>query len=274
MGENLKMEETGSGNTRKRDTAWAESERSIQLQSKKRIVEEEEESRKKSSRTSSRIIELGNGSQVVYYPSFLDYNEAWKLFDYLNNHIPWTRPTIRVFGRSCVQPRDSCYVATEGVSELKYSGYQPQAYPWHQFPPLQHLLQAVEDGVPGSHFNSLLLNRYNGGNDYVSWHSDDESLYGPTPLIASLSFGCDRHFYLKKKPNKLASSVLKKNSSDESSSKQLKKTKNVDEQHSMLLKHGSLLVMRGYTQRDWNHSVPKRTKLDAVRINLTFRLVL
>lgn len=103
MGENLKMEETGSGNTRKRDTAWAESERSIQLQSKKRIVEEEEESRKKSSRTSSRIIELGNGSQVVYYPSFLDYNEAWKLFDYLNNHIPWTRPTIRVFGRSCVQ---------------------------------------------------------------------------------------------------------------------------------------------------------------------------
>ncbi|XP_021719850.1 DNA oxidative demethylase ALKBH2-like [Chenopodium quinoa] len=220
----------------------------------------------------SKIIELGNGSEVEYYPRFLEYEDAWKYFEYLNNHIPWTRPTIHVFGRSCLQPRESCYVASEGVSKLKYSGYQPHAYPWHQFPPLNHLLQAVEDAVPGSHFNSLLLNRYNCGNDYVSWHSDDEPLYGPTPLIASLSFGCERHFFLKKKSNK---SVSKANSSNEPASKRLKTTNNADQdQHSFLLKHGSLLVMKGYTQRDWIHSVPKRTKLDAVRINLTFRLVL
>ena len=60
----------------------------------------------------------------------------------------------------------------------------------------------VEEAISGSRYNSLLLNRYSGGNDYVGWHSDDESLYGPTPQIASLCFGCDRNLFLKKRPSK------------------------------------------------------------------------
>lgn len=60
----------------------------------------------------------------------------------------------------------------------------------------------VQKALPGSRFNSLLLNRYKGGSDYVGWHSDDEKLYGPTPEIASISFGSERVFFLKKKPNK------------------------------------------------------------------------
>ncbi|KAK9668480.1 hypothetical protein RND81_13G063700 [Saponaria officinalis] len=224
------------------------------------------------SRGKGRVIELGQGSQVVYYPRLIEYDEAWKLFDYINNNIPWTRPTIRVFGRSCVQPRDTCYVASEGLPKLVYSGYQPDPHSWHRFPPLLDLLHLVEKALPGSRFNSLLLNRYKGGNDYVGWHSDDESLYGPTPEIASLSFGCDRDFFLKKKPSKL-SQVPQKAPEEAPANKRLKKSDNSD-QHCFTLKHGSMLVMRGYTQRDWVHSVPKRAKVDAVRINLTFRLVL
>lgn len=64
-----------------------------------------------------------------------------------------------------------------------------------------------------------------------------------------------------------------KNTSGESPRKRLKKDAFPDK-HSFVLKHGSLLVMRGYTQRDWLHSVPKRVKADSLRINLTFRLVL
>lgn len=60
----------------------------------------------------------------------------------------------------------------------------------------------IHKALPGSSFNSLLLNRYKGGNDYVGWHTDDEKLYGSTPEIASVSFGCDREFFLKKKPSK------------------------------------------------------------------------
>lgn len=62
--------------------------------------------------------------------------------------------------------------------------------------------QKVHKALPGSRFNSLLLNRYKGGNDSVGWHADDEKLYGPTPEIASVSFGCEREFLLMKRPEK------------------------------------------------------------------------
>ncbi|XP_021642939.2 DNA oxidative demethylase ALKBH2 isoform X2 [Hevea brasiliensis] len=149
-----------------------------------------------------KTLDLGNGSQILYMPRFLSFDDSWKFFDYLNSHIPWTRPTIRVFGRSCVQPRDTCYVASPGLPELIYSGYKPHAYSWDDYPPLKDILEAVHEALPGSKFNSLLLNRYEGGNDNVGWHADDEKLYGPTPEIASVSFGCERDFLLKKRPNK------------------------------------------------------------------------
>ncbi|XP_039069300.1 DNA oxidative demethylase ALKBH2-like [Hibiscus syriacus] len=126
----------------------------------------------------AQIVDLGNGSNVVYVPKFLAYDVSWEFFSYLDNHIPWTIPTIHVFGRSCMQPRDTCYVASAGLPNLIYSGYQPRAYSWDEFPPLKDILDAVHKILPGSMFNSLLLNRYKGGNDYIGWHSDDEKLYG------------------------------------------------------------------------------------------------
>ncbi|XAR53882.1 DNA oxidative demethylase [Bertholletia excelsa] len=217
-----------------------------------------------------REIDLGNGSGVIYIPRFLSFDQSWKWFHYLDKEIPWTRPTIRVFGRSCIQPRDTCYVASAGLTELIYSGYQPHAFSWDDFPPLKDILEAVHQAFPGSCFNSLLLNRYKGGNDYVGWHADEEKLYGPTPEIASVSFGCDREFLLKKKPSKKSQD---KRVDGKPPTKRLKK-ENQPDQHSFMLKHGSLLLMKGYTQRDWIHSVPKRVRAEATRINLTFRRIL
>lgn len=208
--------------------------------------------------------DLGNGSEVIHIPRFRALDESWELLEYLDKQIPWTRPSIRVFGRSCIQPRDTCYIADKGLPELRYSGYQPHTYSWDDYPPLRIILAAVHEALPGSSFNSLLLNRYKNGSDSVAWHSDDEKLYGPAPEIASASFGCEREFLLKKKPNRT--------SEEQSASKSLKdRTTN---QHSFMLKHGSLLVMRGFTQRDWVHCVPKRARADNLRINLTFRNVL
>ncbi|MCE5166741.1 hypothetical protein HAX54_025656, partial [Datura stramonium] len=50
-----------------------------------------------------RVVELGNGSQVIYMPRFLNCDQSWDYLEYLDKNIPWNRPTIRVFGRSCVQ---------------------------------------------------------------------------------------------------------------------------------------------------------------------------
>lgn len=167
-------------------------------------------------------------------------------------------------------PRDTCYIADAGLTELVYSGYQPHAYSWDDYPLLKEILEAVHNALPGSKFNSLLLNRYKGGNDYVGWHSDDEKLYGSTPEIASVSFGCEREFFLKKKASKNSQA---RRPDDEPVRKRSKMGGDAD-QHTFVLKHGSLLVMRGYTQRDWVHSVPKRAKAEGLRINLTFRRII
>lgn len=55
------------------------------------------------SNSKEQRIDLGNGSEVVYLRRFLSSDESWRYFDYLDKHIPWTRPSVRVFGRSHVQ---------------------------------------------------------------------------------------------------------------------------------------------------------------------------
>lgn len=42
-----------------------------------------------------------------------------------------------------VQPRDSCYIATEGLAEVTYNGHKPHAYSWDDFPPLKDILDEV-----------------------------------------------------------------------------------------------------------------------------------
>ncbi|KAG6522182.1 DNA oxidative demethylase ALKBH2-like [Zingiber officinale] len=213
-------------------------------------------------RWEKRAVDLGDGSEVVYVPRLIPRDQAWEWFRYLNREIPWTRPSIRVFGRSCVQPRETCYIAEKGLAPMRYSGYQPNSYSWEEYPVVKDILMTVCVAFPGSKFNTVLLNRYKNGSDYVAWHSDEDKLYGSAPEIASVSFGCEREFLLRKKPTK--SQAAK--GARQSDRKQLE-----HKQQSFVLKHGSLLLMKGYTQRDWVHSVPKRLKADSIRINLTFR---
>ena len=83
----------------------------------------------------------------------------------------------------------------------------------------------------------------------MGWHSDDEKELGRNPIIASVSFGAERDFFLKHKKNK-----------------NLK-------QKTINIKNGSLLLMLGSTQHYWKHSIPIRKKIKDRRINLTFRRI-
>ena len=97
-------------------------------------------------------------------------------------------------------------------------------------------------------FNSVLLNLYRSGADSVSWHSDDEPELGQNPVIGSLSLGETRQFQMK---HKYDHNLKQK----------------------FLLQHGSFLLMRGKTQHNWLHQIPKRKNLKGERINLTFRTI-
>ena len=66
--------------------------------------------------------------QLIFLLSFLAMQKA-SILNYLSSFF--------------LQPRDTCYVASEGLTELKYSGYQPHAYSWDDYPVLKDILKAV-----------------------------------------------------------------------------------------------------------------------------------
>jgi alkylated DNA repair dioxygenase AlkB len=147
-----------------------------------------------------------------------------------------------MFGRSIPQPRLTDFRADPGVS-YRYSGLTLEARPWTD--DLAGLRRFAED-MAGQRFNSVLCNLYRDGRDYMGWHADNEPELGPNPVIASLSFGARRRFTLKPRSGQ-------------------------EERVEFELECGSLLVMRGDTQRHWLHQLPRAARVREARINLTFR---
>ena len=96
-------------------------------------------------------------------------------------------------------------------------------------------------------FNSCLLNLYHNGNEGMAWHSDAEKDLKKNGAIGSLSLGAERKFAFKHKETK--------------------------ETISLILEHGSLLVMKDITQSHWLHRLPPTKRIDKPRINLTFRTI-
>jgi alkylated DNA repair dioxygenase AlkB len=99
------------------------------------------------------------------------------------------------------------------------------------------------ESITNEPFTTCLLNLYRNG-----WHADNEKELGKNPIIASISFGADRKFYLKHKTRE-------------------------DLKHKIILQHGSLLLMKGTTQHFWLHQIPKTRKQIGKRINFTFRYI-
>ncbi len=183
-------------------------------------------------------------AEVVFYPAFFSAPEADRLLRELRDTTEWRQDTMRFFGKEVPLPRLTAWYGDPG-SRYVYSGIENQPLPWT--PALLEIKRAVE--IPsGVVFNGVLLNRYRSGQDSMGWHSDDESEFGEHPVIASGSFGGTRTFQLKhKKRRELKASVE--------------------------LTHGSLLIMRGGTQANWLHQIPKTAKPVEERLNLTFRAV-
>lgn len=102
----------------------------------------------------------------------------------------------------------------------------------------------------GLELNSVLVNLYRTGEDRVSWHADNEVLFGENPAVVSVSLGATRKFELApygRKP--------------------------IICEHTFELDHGSVLVMKGDMQKHWLHQIPKANNVHSYRYNLTFRNV-
>ena len=51
--------------------------------------------------------------------------------------------------------------------------------------------------ISNTNFNSVLMNWYRDGEDYINWHTDAEKELGQNPIIASINFGATRRFLIR-----------------------------------------------------------------------------
>jgi alkylated DNA repair dioxygenase AlkB len=184
------------------------------------------------------------GAEVLFCPDFFPLADADRLLGELLATTEWRQEVFRMYGREVPFPRLTAWYGDEGTA-YTYSGLRNIPAPWTG--PILEVKRAVEAPC-GVTFNSVLLNRYRSGQDSVSWHADDEPEFGNNPVIASVSLGETRVFQFRHKERK-------------------------DLKASVELSHGSLLIMRGGTQENWLHQVPKTRRPVGERVNLTFRVV-
>lgn len=184
------------------------------------------------------------GTDVRLAP-FCDAESAQAWFERLHVEIPWEQHRLRIFGRAIDSPRLSCWI---GDADAVYTYSRTRFVPRPWTPALAELRDAVAS-LCGEAFNSVLCNLYRDGRDAMGWHSDSESELGPEPVIASLSFGATRRFRLRHKRDPLLRLEID-------------------------LHSGSLLRMAGATQANYRHDLPRSARVNAARINLTFRRIM
>lgn len=181
---------------------------------------------------------------VAWYPAWLPNEQATILLARIIDETSWRQERIRTPRGWVDQPRLTAWLG-EPDAIYVYSGIRNVPQPWT--PAVAELRDAV-DALCGVRFNSVLLNRYRSGTDSMGWHADHEAELGDEPVIASVNLGATRRFDLRHN----ATGVVR----------------------SFRLTNGSLLVMRGPTQAQWRHRVPKEPAVSGERVNLTFRVVM
>jgi len=185
-----------------------------------------------------------NGGEYLYIGNYFGIAEADQYLKALTDTIQWRQESMQMYGKQVLFPRLTAWYGESGM-DYSFSGIKFVPNPW-----TEELLEikAKTEAKTDVTFNSVLLNRYRGGQDSMSWHTDAEPELGVNPVIASVNFGASRKFQLKHIQT--------------------------DERVEIILTHGSLLIMQGEMQHHWLHQVPKTKQKIGERINLTFRVII
>jgi alkylated DNA repair dioxygenase AlkB len=188
-----------------------------------------------------------SGGDVSYCRDFLcglDFDLDVELKE-LINEVPWRQESVVVWGKRHNQPRLVAWYGDTGKS-YTYSGILLEPLAWTE---RLRRFRVVAEQATEVTFNSVLLNYYRDNNDSMGYHSDDERELGPRPTIASISIGSQRTILFKSKLEKTLKPIR------------------------VELESGSLLIMRGDTQKNWKHAIDKQRRPCGPRINLTFRQI-
>ena len=186
---------------------------------------------------------LPKDGTVNYYGKIFSFQEANWYLEKLLQTIEWKNDEALIFGKRIITKRKVAWYGDQDF-EYTYSNTTKRALAWT----LELLeLKTISENKTGEKYNSCLLNLYHNGDEGMAWHSDAEKDLKQNGAIASLSFGAERKFLFKHKQTK--------------------------ETVSILLEHGSILVMKDTTQTNWLHRLPRTKLISEPRVNLTFRTI-
>lgn len=186
---------------------------------------------------------LPSGGTVNYYGRIMTVVQANDYLQALLHTIEWRNDEAVIFGKTIITKRKVAWYGDTDF-EYTYSNITKRALPWAQ--DLLELKEIAEKRA-GETFNSCLLNLYHNGEEGMAWHSDAEKDLKKNGAIGSLSFGAERKFSFKHKQTQQTVSII--------------------------LEHGSLLVMKDETQTNWLHRLPPTKLVTKPRVNLTFRTI-
>lgn len=217
-----------------------------------------------------RVINDQPDLDLLYFQPYIPEEIQHDLFDFLRRELFWQRVKYTI-KRGPVEtlintPRFTTVFGIDETARFDEKGRIADAntgkpLPSNTYkckprpiPECLNVLRELTENTTGCKFNFALVNYYASGDDSISYHSDDERFLGPNPAIASFTLGAKRDFLLRHKPSP---------AKHESESKPMK----------FPLSSGDMILMRGPTQANWLHSIPKRKggETSKGRINITFR---
>ena len=181
---------------------------------------------------------------VNYFGKIISESDAQQFYLNLLKDIEWKNDEAVIFGKLIYTKRKVAWYAN---SNFDYT-YSKRTRSALIFTEDLLLLKKLVEEKTGETYNSCLLNLYHSGEEGMAYHSDGEKDLKENGSIASLSFGAKRKFSFKHKLTK--------------------------ERIDFNLEPGSLLVMKGETQKHWLHRLPPTKLVKTPRINLTFRTIL
>ena len=180
---------------------------------------------------------------AIYTDSLIPAEKSELFLLQLSKNIQWKNDESIIFGKHYITRRKTAWYGDRPFN-YKYSKIKRTALPWtNELLEIKHIVENNES----TKFNSCLLNLYHDGDDGMGWHSDNEKELIKDGVIASVSLGAERKFSFRHKKTK--------------------------EKIDMILRNGSLLVMKEQIQTHWMHQLPRSKKIKEQRINLTFRTI-
>lgn len=151
-------------------------------------------------------------------------------------------PELMMYGKTCHMRRSVGFFSNHSIG-YRYSGQLAAAQPLEG--ELLEVLEYINNRFE-SHYNGILINKYDSGEEYISKHSDDESSLDPDVGVLMISVGSIRTFRVRDKTSGEVICNVPTNPQN-------------------------ILQMCGNFQKEFTHEIPVEKRVAGVRYSLTFR---